>query len=154
MSNVVGCCLIQGWSECGRSMRCDSWPVKMRPTAAPETSSENLPCTPCKNPKTKTQRVVYWAENTDGLFLDVRPHQIPIQCMNIVQFGNSRPFLCFLCRQGRFSLRNYELFSARLLEWRRATCYSVGCHFDLLDDVFGVIDARRTVCTWQMRVPR
>jgi hypothetical protein len=36
-------------------LRCDSWPVKMEPTAAPETSSGILPRTPCKSPKTKTQ---------------------------------------------------------------------------------------------------
>jgi hypothetical protein len=29
------------------------WPVKMGPTAAPETSSGNLPRTSCKNPKIK-----------------------------------------------------------------------------------------------------
>jgi hypothetical protein len=33
----------------------DSWPVKMGPTAAPETSSANSPRIPCKNPKTKHQ---------------------------------------------------------------------------------------------------
>jgi hypothetical protein len=31
------------------------WPLKMGPTAAPETSSINLPYTPCKIPKTKNQ---------------------------------------------------------------------------------------------------
>ena len=40
---------------CKYGSRSDSWPVKMGPTAAPETSSENLPSKPCKNPKTKNQ---------------------------------------------------------------------------------------------------
>ena len=31
------------------------WPLKMGPTAAPETSSANLPYTPCQNSKTKNQ---------------------------------------------------------------------------------------------------
>jgi hypothetical protein len=32
-----------------------NWPLKMGPAAAPETSSSNLPCTPCKISKTKNQ---------------------------------------------------------------------------------------------------
>jgi hypothetical protein len=33
----------------------NSYPLKMGPTAAPETSSGNLSYTPCKVPKTKNQ---------------------------------------------------------------------------------------------------
>jgi hypothetical protein len=37
----------------------DSWLVKMGPTAVSETSSVNSPRTPCKNPKTKKNPLVY-----------------------------------------------------------------------------------------------
>ena len=61
----------------------NSWPVKMRLTAAPETSSGNLPRTPCKIPKTKNQhsfhgeslksgKKLYLNTQLSGMYWDTR----------------------------------------------------------------------------------
>ena len=48
-------------SRCGSHLQwCNAWPLKTRPTAAPETSSGNLSCTPCKIPKTKISVFCSW----------------------------------------------------------------------------------------------
>jgi hypothetical protein len=45
------------------------WPLKMGPTVAPETSSRNLPYTPCKIPKTKNQYSFHSESLKSGIML-------------------------------------------------------------------------------------
>ena len=126
-------------------LRCYLRPLKMGPTAAPETSSGNLSCTPCRIPKAKNQ-YSFHGESLKSKFRLVF-HKVS----SII---NTRVPLRGLRRTLRWSVESLHTFciSACLRVWNaRKKCKSEGVKWTRWGESGGTVHpivavVRRLVC--------